>query len=458
MHRFKVNSLQKLLIHINFLLAFSVLFCSHSAFGQSGASAVVGPTVTLVKRDYSGIPNSSYIVDLGLSDVYWADRNVGANDPTDEGDYFAWGEINTKKSFRVEIYDYWKHSVYTSRQYYFKKYWVNTSYPSKNNANYIDNIKELQPRDDAATQQWGTYWRMPTADNVRNLLTITNKNSTNNGVTIQNNNYSIFIPSSGYRGAGVGYNPTYTYFWSSTLYSGTDMEHNSYTAYAFVSKGNNATPYIKSDELRFAGIPVRPVIDKFLVTYIKNIDGVTTSTDTIHVPNGTKITLSASDYGCYDLAWTKVDKQSSESNNGSAKKEFTITSNTTITASFTSKKYSVSAYIKYGDSDAKYSSKFGNLECGQYRTISVPIDNCYVFQGWEGPGITGRLAAGQEADGYSCQVDNSVSPTQAKLTIPNIDSNTQLNRDYTAIFSIKTTNIRATTDSSKGWVGLNVWK
>ena len=35
LHRFKVNSLQKLLIHINFLLAFSVLFCSHSAFGQS---------------------------------------------------------------------------------------------------------------------------------------------------------------------------------------------------------------------------------------------------------------------------------------------------------------------------------------------------------------------------------------------------------------------------------------
>ena len=98
------------------------------------------------------------------------------------------------------------------------------------------------------------------------------------------------------------------------------------------------------------------------------------------------------------------------------------------------------------------------MECGQDTTISVPIDNCYVFQGWEGPGITGRLVAGQEADGYSCQVDNSVSPTQASLTIPNIDSNTQLNRDYTAIFSIKTTNIRATTDSNKGWVGLNVWK
>ena len=95
LHRFKVNSLQKLLIHINFLLAFSVLFCSHSAFGQ-GTAVVGNPTVTLVGRDYSGIPNSSYIVDLGLSDVYWADRNVGANTTQDVGKYFAWGEITQR--------------------------------------------------------------------------------------------------------------------------------------------------------------------------------------------------------------------------------------------------------------------------------------------------------------------------------------------------------------------------
>ena len=168
---------------------------------------------------------------------------------------------------------------------------------------------------------------------------------------------------------------------------------------------------------------------------------------------------------CHRVAyWTKTKSSNSspeairdiQGDNGY--KEIIIKEDATYTAIFEKKKYSVSAYIKYGDSDAKYSTKVGNLECGQYATISVPIDNCYVFQGWEGPGITGRLAAGENNNGYSCQVDNSVSPAQAKLTIPNIDSNTQLNRDYTAIFSIKTTNIKATTDSSKGWVGLNVWK
>lgn len=430
LHRFKVNSLQKLLIHINFLLAFIVLFCSHSAFGQ-GTAVVGNPMLTLVGRDYSGIPNSSYIVDLGLSDVYWADRNVGAKKTTDKGDYFAWGEINTKKSFRVEIYDYWKHSVYTSRQYYFKKYWVNTSYPSKNNANYIDNIKELQPRDDAATQQWGTYWRMPTADNVRNLLNNTNKNSTNNGVTIQNNNSSIFIPSSGYRGAGMVHDTKYTYFWSSTLYSGTDMEHNSYTAYAFVSKGNNATPYIKSDELRFAGIPVRPVIDKFVVRYINIVDGNTTSNDTIHVPNGTKITLTASNYGCYDLEWLGVSNSSQTSSTITIE----VTSDITITAKFTKKAFSVTASPTTGGNASispSPNAAGGKYLCGTPISLTATVtDDCYTFDHWKKDGT--------KIDGAG-----------ATLSVPVSEDAT-----YEAIFSIKTTDIVATTeDDQKGTVGI----
>ncbi len=37
-------------------------------------------------------------VDLGLK-VIWADRNLGADSPSDFGDYFAWGETDTKTSF-----------------------------------------------------------------------------------------------------------------------------------------------------------------------------------------------------------------------------------------------------------------------------------------------------------------------------------------------------------------------
>ena len=37
-------------------------------------------------------------VDLGLS-VKWATCNIGAKDPTEYGDYFAWGETVTKSHF-----------------------------------------------------------------------------------------------------------------------------------------------------------------------------------------------------------------------------------------------------------------------------------------------------------------------------------------------------------------------
>ncbi|MDE5561826.1 MAG: hypothetical protein K2J00_08565, partial [Bacteroidaceae bacterium] len=37
-------------------------------------------------------------VDLGLS-VRWANMNVGADTPEDYGDYFAWGEVKTKRYY-----------------------------------------------------------------------------------------------------------------------------------------------------------------------------------------------------------------------------------------------------------------------------------------------------------------------------------------------------------------------
>ena len=38
------------------------------------------------------------IVDLGLS-VKWADRNLGAGNSYDWGDYFAWGETQSKATY-----------------------------------------------------------------------------------------------------------------------------------------------------------------------------------------------------------------------------------------------------------------------------------------------------------------------------------------------------------------------
>ena len=44
-------------------------------------------------------------VDLGLS-VKWASCNLGATKPEEVGDYYAWGEIETKSVFSWETYKY----------------------------------------------------------------------------------------------------------------------------------------------------------------------------------------------------------------------------------------------------------------------------------------------------------------------------------------------------------------
>ena len=53
----------------------------------------------------SGIHSGHEYVDLGLS-VQWATCNVGAESPTEYGDYFAWGETETKDAFSYENYTF----------------------------------------------------------------------------------------------------------------------------------------------------------------------------------------------------------------------------------------------------------------------------------------------------------------------------------------------------------------
>ena len=78
-------------------------------------------------------------VDLGLS-VLWANFNLGATSPEDYGDYYAFGEISPKDT-------------------YTKGNWIRPE------------ILYLPAEKDAATQQLGEDWRMPTKAEVNELLT-----------------------------------------------------------------------------------------------------------------------------------------------------------------------------------------------------------------------------------------------------------------------------------------------
>lgn len=128
--------------------------------------------------------NGHEYVDLGLpSGTMWATCNVGATKPEDYGDYFAWGEINTKKTY--DIYNY--------------KYYDEGSGFTK----YIHRTDTLDTADDAATANWGTGWRMPSYGEIGELeekceWTWTVMNGIN-GYSIKGlNGNAIFLPAAGF--------------------------------------------------------------------------------------------------------------------------------------------------------------------------------------------------------------------------------------------------------------------
>lgn len=112
-------------------------------------------------------------IDLGLpSGTLWADRNLGADNPEDFGDYYRWGETTPYTS--------------VSPEYQFKK-------PA-------DDIAGSEY--DAATVLLGKNWHMPTFEQIDELIDCCKHEMTSiNGVTgvrvtVLNGN-SIFLPAAG---------------------------------------------------------------------------------------------------------------------------------------------------------------------------------------------------------------------------------------------------------------------
>ena len=100
-------------------------------------------------------------VDLGLS-VKWATCNIGAINPEEYGDYFAWGEVEPK-----EVYD-WSTYRYALDWNQVIKYCDN-DFCGKDG--FVDDKIELDSEDDAATMNWGGDWRMPTNVEMDELKT-----------------------------------------------------------------------------------------------------------------------------------------------------------------------------------------------------------------------------------------------------------------------------------------------
>ena len=252
-----------------FALFFSALIILTGMLAISGVSNnVFGQSGTLNGHEY---------VDLGLpSGLLWATCNVGAKTPEAYGDYYAWGEVKSKKKYMEKNYK------------------------------YTDTPIELMSKVDVANVNWKGSWRMPTRENFEELIETCTWVWRSNGYEIKGPNGNvIFLPAAGGQTeSGLYDGGTFGAYWSSSLCKGK-------TSCAICL--NFRSHYNKMcHDYRYFGMCVRPVIasTKKTSSLYSEPTGYTNGYGYVDLglPSGTKwatCNLGATtptDYGYY-LAW-----------------------------------------------------------------------------------------------------------------------------------------------------------
>ena len=187
--------------------------------------------------------NEPEYVDLGLS-VKWATCNLGASSPEQPGKYYAWGETTGYTGEQIES---------SVRNFTSDEYDNNESKPASGF------IGTLDAKYDAATKEFGSNWRIPTADEYQELLDRTThewvenyKGSGINGSTFTTwNGAVLFLPATGFASGGIAYMD------SNGMYStSVSANHDVRTVLNMDYRGNME---ISDDCGRYLGLSIRPV-------------------------------------------------------------------------------------------------------------------------------------------------------------------------------------------------------
>ena len=223
-----------------------------------------------------GVPVPNDCVDLGLaSGLLWAKYNIGTTEPTQLGNYYAWGETSTKKEYYSTNYKHFK-----------AKYNIEVlKYNEK------DGKEVLELEDDAARANIGAGYRIPTKEDWEELLedckweavTTTlseiidpsqKKVIARWKVTGPNGNSIVLPTTSGFKADGWGVQPDYDiYYTTANLYPPAEELSNEYKYQKAValtwpmfaketSSEGIEEPSFKSI-FRDFGVVVRPVFDLY---------------------------------------------------------------------------------------------------------------------------------------------------------------------------------------------------
>ena len=236
-------------------------------------------------KTYGSYAGHDY-VDLGLpSGTKWASMNVGAENPEDSGDYFAWGETTAKDNYNWNTYGYCNGNEDIPK---LTKYCNDEVY---GNNGFTDDLTTLEATDDAATANWGSDWRMPTRDEIQELINNCNRTwTTQNGIngmlfTSRNNGNFIFLPAAGFRNdntlEGDGSVGSY---WSSSIVSDSPL----LAWYLYY----NSDDYLIYNYYRNEGSSVRAIYRQSPTVATNSSDNITLTTATLY---GSILNIGTSD-------------------------------------------------------------------------------------------------------------------------------------------------------------------
>lgn len=185
-------------------------------------------------------------IDLGLpSKNLWAVWNIGAKSKEQIGSYFAWGETSSKPQANYNKKDY---------------KWSGMEDDSLKALSVIDENDNLIWNHDAATEQWGSMWKMPTKEDFQELIdNCYVSNVTINGVygykfISKINGMTLFFPAGGCMSSTSPLGTSVAYYWTSSYYNDSD----SYNLHIYIISYDwiSATVYT---EYRHYGLPVRAI-------------------------------------------------------------------------------------------------------------------------------------------------------------------------------------------------------
>ena len=217
-------------------------------------------------------------VDLGLtSGTLWATCNVGAINPWDYGNYYAWGETEIKDNYVWSTYKYCNGGWNSLTKY------CNSA--SCGNGGFTDALITLELADDVAAAVIGSDYSMPTVADWNELSSqcywVWTSNYNEHGVSgyivykvksagdkgtkvysgdTPSTSYSlsdahIFLPATGSRSnTGLSNAGSYGYYWSASL---SLRDYDPYCAHSCNFGGYIVYQSGTSD--RYCGLTVRPV-------------------------------------------------------------------------------------------------------------------------------------------------------------------------------------------------------